>query len=308
MKILIIGAGAVGQTYGRALQRGGAKVSVYVREKYAAEARSGYVVHWLSWPRGAQTDRFVPDSVITSAAQVARQHWDQLWLCVSSPALRGRWLIELIEAMGKATLVTLQPGLSDRALLLELCPEDRLLTGMIAFIAYSSPLPGETRDPPGVAAWCPWVAPSPFSGPPEAARQVVQTLKRGGCPAKVVGEVRDQAVKGSAVLLTAIAALEATGWSLARFRAERANLATAAAREALAASGSSAATPPAFLLKLASVVGPWVLPLPFEPYLEYHFTKVGDQTRMALEEWIAEGERLGTSTAQLQELRGLLPG
>ncbi len=35
--VVIVGAGAVGLTYGLALQKAGLRVSVYVREKYAEE-------------------------------------------------------------------------------------------------------------------------------------------------------------------------------------------------------------------------------------------------------------------------------
>ena len=41
MNVLIVGAGAVGQVYGRHLALGGAHVYYFVREKYAAEFAAG---------------------------------------------------------------------------------------------------------------------------------------------------------------------------------------------------------------------------------------------------------------------------
>ena len=48
MKVLIIGAGAVGQVYGRHLALGGAEVSFYVKDKYADYARKGFTFYTLS--------------------------------------------------------------------------------------------------------------------------------------------------------------------------------------------------------------------------------------------------------------------
>ena len=48
---------------------------------------------------------------------------------------------------------------------------------------------------------------------------------------------------------------------------------------------------------------PRVLPLELEPYLEYHFTKVGQQTRDMLDSYIRLGRQHGLPVAQLQQLR-----
>src|SRR5690554_7703480 len=44
-RILMVGAGAVGQTYGYHLSRGGADVTFFVKEKYRAEAEAGFLMH-----------------------------------------------------------------------------------------------------------------------------------------------------------------------------------------------------------------------------------------------------------------------
>lgn len=41
MKILVVGAGAVGQVYGYYFQRGGCEVTFFVRDKYRSEMEQG---------------------------------------------------------------------------------------------------------------------------------------------------------------------------------------------------------------------------------------------------------------------------
>ena len=48
MNVLIVGAGAVGQVYGYHLAKGGADVSFYIREQYAAELDRGFELYQLS--------------------------------------------------------------------------------------------------------------------------------------------------------------------------------------------------------------------------------------------------------------------
>ena len=47
-KILLIGAGAVGQAYGFHLSRGGADITYFVREKYLEELSLGLTIECLS--------------------------------------------------------------------------------------------------------------------------------------------------------------------------------------------------------------------------------------------------------------------
>ena len=56
-------------------------------------------------------------------------------------------------------------------------------------------------------------------------------------------------------------------------------------------------------LRLVMWATPWLIPIEMETYLAYHFTKVGDQTRANLDNWIGTGERLGLPTSALAELR-----
>jgi 2-dehydropantoate 2-reductase len=46
----------------------------------------------------------------------------------------------------------------------------------------------------------------------------------------------------------------------------------------------------------------WLMPLDVETYFRFHFTKVGEQTRMFMRGYIEHGERLGRSTQALRAL------
>jgi len=51
-------------------------------------------------------------------------------------------------------------------------------------------------------------------------------------------------------------------------------------------------------------IAPKVVPLPLEIYLDYHFTKVGDQTRLFMDTYIRMGQEQGLPTSSLETLRG----
>ena len=132
MRALVVGAGAVGQVYGHHLQRGGAEVWFLVKPKYAEECRAGFTVYPLNdRRRRAEPRRFAADGVVTRDDEVAAEAWDQVYLTVSSTALRGPWLPGLARAVGDATVISLQPGIEDRKHVVQYVPEARLVSGLI---------------------------------------------------------------------------------------------------------------------------------------------------------------------------------
>lgn len=313
MRVLIVGAGSVGQVYGLYLQRGGAEVQVYIRPRYVEEARAGYVVYP---PGQREPERFRPDGIVTTAAEVATVAadggWDQVWLCVSSTAIRGDWLQEIVAAAGEHLLVSLQPGLRDRELLEPLVPARDLCIGLITFSSWHAPLPGEALPEPGMAWWFPPLTPSLFEGP--RAAEAVAGLRAGGCPARE-GPATLNAARGSAMLVTLVAAMECAGWTFAGLREPRwSGLAAGAGQQALATAtrtlgvgkGPMGLVLQPWALRLATRIVPLVAPMDFEQFLTVHFTKVGDQTMLALEEWIAAGRRLELPVDQLVALRDAL--
>lgn len=314
-RVLVVGAGAVGQVYARHLQRAGVEVSFFVKPKYAEEARQGYTVYPLGESRAGAPVRFEGFGVVTSTEEVAAASWDAVWLCVSSPALRGDWLPAMLAATGNATVVALTPGMDDLAYLGERCNPERVVAGMIAFVAWQSPLPGEHREPPGIAYFFPPMQPSPFSGTDARVVPIVAALRAGGCPARRVADASAQGAVGSSILLPLVAGLEAAGWSFVQFgRGPWIHTATAAAREALSIVARKRGGSPAVVrhlvrpwaARLVLWVAPRLVPVNLEVYMKYHFTKVGDQTRQVLASLQGHAQSLALPHAAIDALAAAL--
>jgi ketopantoate reductase len=314
MRALVVGAGAVGQVYARHLQLGGADVTFFVREKYRATLERGLDMYPLNGRRPTEPVRFDAFSVVSRPDEVAARTFDQVYLTVSSPALAGPWLRELIAATGDATIVALQPGNDERAVLLAAgVPADRLVSGMITLISYAAPLPGETRFPkPGMAYWFPPMAPAPHSGPRERTAAVVRALRAGKLPSKVHRDVPGAVAFPSAILMPYLVALETAGWSFqALGRGPAIDLGARGAREALAVTaattgrrrplGARVLSRPS-MLRFALWFAARLFPLPLEIYLREHFTKVHAQTIEFIANYIAKGKPAGVGVAALEQL------
>lgn len=316
LRVLVIGAGAVGQVFGHHLQRGGAEVAFFVREHHRAEAARGFDLYPLNGRLGAPV-HFEGFEVLTRTDEVAARRFDQVYLTVPSTALAGDWLPALIAACGDAILVGLQPGLDDRARLLAAgAAESRLVSGMISLLSYAAPLPGETRFAlPGTAYWFPPLAPSPFSGPPEPATAVVRALRVGRLPATRRHDVPRAAAYPTAIMMPYLVALESADWSLRTLaRGDGMRVAARGARAALAVVARGRGIP----LYARLVSRPWVVaaglwvarrvvPLPLEPYIERHFTKVREQTIALMITYIQTGKRAGLDVAPIEALLASLP-
>lgn len=297
-RILVVGAGRVGQVYGHHVGKGGASVTVLVRPRHDAEARAGYrMVHVHSTGR-RDASRFEPE-VVTSIDALARsERFDEAWLCVATNALEDAWLADLAAATAPATLVSFQPGLGVRERLHRAADPTRVVQGMITFLAWESPLPG-SEDPrerdaePGTAYFVPPLETIAVSGGSQRrALAVVDSLRSGGLSAHLVQDVEAELAFSTAVLMPAIGTLELAEWSFSKFReGDLADLAAAATRETLAVTeAETGRSTPLFahalevplLLRLGTRIAPVVAPLDIETYLRVHFTKVGPQTRLLL--------------------------
>jgi hypothetical protein len=180
-------------------------------------------------------------------------------------------------------------------------------------ISYQTPLIDEDREP-GVAYWFPPMAPNAFSGP--RAGEVAESLRAGGCPAKRDEKAVAASRFGSAVLMPHLVALEAADWKLdglSRCTALRA--ASHASREAVDIVAAHLGQKPPLLfgavrptpMWAAVKLAPHLVPLPLETYLEYHFTKVGDQTLELMDTYLRLGRKHGLPTHAIQELVAKLP-
>lgn len=310
MKILIVGAGAVGQVYATHLKRSGAYVGLYVRPKYAESCQRGLTLYALRAFRRHTVETFHPDDVLTAIEDVAAQRWDQVWLCVSTPALEGDWLDPLLEAIGDATVVCPQPGLNVRERIARAVPPQQLVSGTIGFISYQAPLPGETLDE-GIAYWFPPLGASRFSGHPDRVDPVVAALRRGGCPARVHRDARVSSAFSTCILLPLVSALEGAGWSFEELRHGKwLSLSTRASVEAMRLVARQLDVGPPWtrflmrpsLVRLLTLIAPLIAPFPVEKYLRHHFTKVGDQTRLLMQGMYEGARHHGVEAPSLTEL------
>ncbi len=311
-RVLIVGAGAVGQVYGFFLQRGGAIVDVLARPRQKEELAEGAILYKMKGKRGREPMVFQPSIVHTDPRTTTEVQYDQVWLCVSSTALEkgldGGGLDVVLEHAGSATVVVLQNGLHIPAMLAPHVAERQVVSGGIMMVSYQAPLIEGEVDQPGVAFYIP--GPQPFTG--RDAKRVVQLLEAGDCRAEEVDDARTTMAFSSATLMPTITALEGAGWEFSKLRhGPWAKLASAAATEArdvvAAETGKSA---PAALnlvvsptLKVVSMLAPIFAPFEVEIYLKYHFTKVHDQTVLLIDDYIARAERLGTANEALTTLR-----
>ncbi|ATB30428.1 ketopantoate reductase family protein [Melittangium boletus] len=313
-RVLLVGAGAVGQVFAHYLRSAGCAVTFLVKEKHAAQARAGFTLYELGVRQ--RTPAPTPLSgfgVLVSEREVQKERWDQVWLCVSSTALRsGEGLKKLAASTGDATWVMLQPALDDREWLLQWIPAERLVTGMIPFLAFHAPLtPEDALKGPGTAFWMPPLSRGLFSGPSERLWPLLRTLRAGGFPVKEDADVTRAASIPSAMLCAAVLGLEAVGWSFERLlRPESLERTLGAAREAARIAEWATGASPASLLpllrpvliKASLALATRVAPVDLETFLRVHFTKVGEQTRLMLRTYLAMGQSAGLDTPHLQAL------
>ncbi len=311
MRILLIGAGAVGQVYGRHLAAAGHEVSFFVKPAHRVALEAGMPLHRLGHLR-TRHEVWQGYQLVTEPDHVAACAWDQIWICTSSDALRSPLMRDVLARAGKATVVCLQPGPEDAALVREqLADPAQLVQGLITFISYQSPLPGKD-DPAGIAFYLPPLTPAIFSGEKARLEPVVQALCDGGMRARAVQDLHVAAGGGDGLLIPLVAALELHDWKLSGFAGSAAfalgrdaaqETLTILAREQGARVGLTRTVLNPLLSRGLLKVAPHVLPLPLEDYLHYHFSKVGVQTRQMLETYAAIGTRHGLPVARLHELR-----
>lgn len=305
MRVLIVGAGALGQVYGRHLSLAGDDVTFLVKPKYAEAAAAGFSMVQLSAGGRRTPVRFEGFGVIT---EIGEARFDEIWLAVSSDALAGTWLDDLLASMGDATLVVLQPGIDQRERILGQSPSDRVVFGVPSIVSYHAPL-GDEPDA-GTAYLLPPLAKTALSGP--GAGAIVRRLRRGGMPATRVRDAVWAGVVPTALLITHVAALELAGWSFAAMaRGELLALAARAAREAIVVAARHLDRRPplvrhfvrAALVRIAGWLGRRFAPFDLEAYLRVHFQKTGPQTRLLLERTIAHGLEHGAPVEALDRLR-----
>jgi Ketopantoate reductase PanE/ApbA len=302
MRWVIVGAGAVGQVLALHARRAGIEVAFKVRDKSRVEGPFR-----LTRLGGRRADEVFDAPVFDRDDEVAAFRADLVVVTVPSDALRGPWLEPLVRSAGNADLVVMSPTGTEH--LEALAGAERITRGIVAFIAYQAPLPGEPPGPRSIAYWLPPGVACPFEGP--AAGKVVATLRSGGFPAKERRGLAATASYGSALMSLYVASLRAAGWKLADWygsaELHTAGRAFAEAREAL---GRTSGHPPPWwtgvltpgMVAAGMRLGARILPLPLETYLEVHFTKVGSQNRMHLEQLVERCAAAGVDAPATQSL------
>jgi Ketopantoate reductase PanE/ApbA len=300
MKWLIVGAGAVGQVLALHAARAGEEVAILARDPARValplrlwRIRSGRapVPCPLDVPVLGDVGAFDPDLIV---------------LTVPGDALAGPWLPALAAAAPRARVVTMTPG---KEQLRHVAAMGRPVTqGIVAFIAWQAPLPGESLAP-GIAFWLPPLLRCPFAGPDAA--YVAETLRRGGLPAAVGAGLDETSSHGAAVMALYVTSLRRAGWSLAAWPGSAA-LATAgrAIAEAHTAITADSGVPaPTWARLLTPRTVAWgtrlvagLVPFPLEAYLRFHFTKVGGQTRAHVEALAADAAAAGLDAPALREM------
>lgn len=320
-KVLVVGAGAVGQVYGHHLQRGGAEVSVLVRGHHLASARGGYAVTHIWSRRSRETTRWNPHEILTDVGAIRSRRYHQVWICVPNTSLDEDWFRSIAEASGEATLVVMVPGSNVRELCERAARADRLVFGVVAMASFKAPMEGsdaiyEIETPKSIAYFFPPIQSSKMSGAPDRRDAVIGALRRGGCPSGIVADASRTSGFSTALLMPTIGALESVGWSLARFaEGEAKTLGVRAGQEALVIFSKKLGVEPPFVPTLLrpwmigfalGSVAPRVAAFDIEGFLRVHFSKVGAQTRAILREYIALGQRYELPHAALEELLGEL--
>jgi ketopantoate reductase len=331
----------VGQVFGHHLARSSAQISYLVRPQYRNEVERGFDLVQLRIGRAprresllrsraqpresllrsraqprASTRRSPPGfRVLSSLDEVAAERFAYVLLTMSSAALRGPWLSELLARLSPdTTLISLQPDASDHALIRGsgIRPE-QLVYGSIGFVAFAAPLPGQRGVP--AASTCYWFPPlskSAFSGAHERAAAFVGLLRRGHrFPAALAPDVARAMAFPNAVGMTYLTALEAADWSLTKLR-EGALLRVCerAVREVLAVVQHQHGRAPfglgllahGWLAAFGFGLAARVTPFPLLAFVAQHFTKVAAQTQLIVAQLVVEAERTGLPHEALAQL------
>jgi 2-dehydropantoate 2-reductase len=313
MNALVVGAGSVGHVFARHLHLGGSKVSFFAREEHARRILHGLVLFHLN-KRNARMRpiRFGSFDVMTRFSQLDKHSWDQIYICVPSNDLSDTMLNGLKRNSGGATIIKIQPGLADRSTFTSHFEESVLVAGMISFVSYRAPLSGENVAEPGTAYWFPPLLSTLFSGPGDRVQEVVNALDRGGLPAKAHSNVESLVGYMLAVQAPLTAGLECAGWSLRQLtNSNWMNVACRATKEASEVVAKyQRSDPPRILralncsiIRLALSLLPKKNPFHLESYLAVHYTKLREQSRQHIDDYIEQGIKHGMSVESLTELR-----
>lgn len=326
MKILMVGGGAVGQVFGLHLQNAGVELGFYARPESAvrlkdALEKGGLPLYQVSHSHRKDPiqHRLVGYQVLTDVESARSFAPDQIWFATPSTVLYSDWFRDFIAQVPAERVVCFAPEGGRTAFAPQDESTDRLVLGGVSFIAWQGDLGGGGGGADGVNYWLPPLIEQPIMGSEEASREIAGLLKRGGLrPAVRKPDFGKSQAAVSALLSTFVAGVELSGWSLRSFRRgpwlkQAAYGTQEAVLSQLPDPGMLArgllrllASPIGF--SLASRLLPYLFPFDFERYLEFHFTKVRDQTLHLLDLYASDGMKRGMLVGHIQTLQQGLMG
>lgn len=316
--ILIIGAGAVGLVYGKHFSDAGKKVRFLVKENHLQGLKEGVLLYNLG--KDAKREKpilFNNYALISNFETLSQTNWQQIYLCFSSVALHAFDFQGLKKNLqGSPTIVLLQPGITDFSIVEQHFPSSQIVQGMISLISYYTPLPAEKAVDKGIAYWLPPLVSTPFSGEKTTCKAVIQTFKKGRISANKIKDVSKHSLFPSAFLVTFLVVLEANNWNFKTLKANKnaLNELCQANKEMFSALSKKYTMGVPLAFKLANRVSaiktllnlaPRIMPLDLEAYLKAHFTKVNEQTKMYLNDYLTLAKTTNTSYEYLEKLREL---
>lgn len=306
MKILIVGAGAVGSVYGYTFQRAGHSITYLVKPKHLESVRGGIRIYHHLRKRKHESILFKDFATVTTPAEARVSQWNLVVLTMASNSVRDAdWVQPLLGGLPPETTVfSLQPNAEDlRALIAQSgLPASQFVSGSIPFMAYLAPLPGESFPETGYAFWNPSVC--GVSGDRERAESVISALNSGGMKAKYSSRPATSMLYAEALLRTLVAALEKKEWNLdALLHSELFPIMLEATREAIPISakeknlsdplrriGGKLPTRGFFVRAVIRILQK-IAPFDLEAFVRVHFTKVEDQMQLGMRELIETGKR-----------------
>ncbi len=304
MRVLFVGAGAVGAVYGYHFNQGGGETIFLVKPKHTQALEAGLALY-PSAKGGTRSQPLIwrEFKTVTTPAQAASLDIEAIVLCVSSDALYSPWLDELLQTFPDTPVVFLQPGLNDRQYLLGKMKPSNLIDGNIPIVSYHAPLETENVPTPGFAYWVPPFQYLKFQGQPQmepVVEKLVTHFSRGGLKAKRSDQVREGEWIASIVLFVLVAIIEIENWSFKRTaRSPWLQIGAQAMKEAITAVGRLRGYPVSQIalkligpqsLRFLLWVSPKVVPFDFETYMKAHFTKVGSQMHEGIRQFLQLAE------------------
>jgi hypothetical protein len=303
MRILLVGAGAVGQVYAWHLQKAGVDLGLLDRPDVAAaleraRGSGGLPLYQTTYRRRRDPiERRLKDfRVLRDAAEARAFAPDQIWFAIPSPAYRTDWYREFVRTVPAGLVVCFVPE-GGRPEFVPAGAAGRFVFGGTAFMAWQGGAERGGGREGGVNFWRPPLG-IPLAGTAEGCRAVGAILKEAGFGYTADPPGSKSQAATTAAMTAFVSGLELAGWSLGRYRGSPwMRRAAAASGEAIrgqlpAAGGLQRALLGDGVLSaaffLVSVLLPLLVPFDLEKYLRFHYTKTRKQSLALLELFAAD--------------------